>query len=122
MAYDEELAVRIKGILGEQPETYEEKKMFGGVAYMMNGNMAIGITKQDLMVRVAPEKFEAVIQEPNARAVEMSSGVVMKNFVFVDPNGTGSDEGLAHWVGRSLTYARTLPVKEAKPKKPKAKR
>ena len=109
MAYDEGLAQRVRELLEGDVE-YVEKKMFGGVAYMVRGHMTVGITGDDLMVRLAKEDHDEAIAQPHVRTMDFT-GRPMKGFVYVDPEGTADDEVLRHWVDRGLAYTETLPPK-----------
>ena len=109
MAYDETLAERIRSYLGDDPR-FVEKKMFGGVAYMFQGNMAVGISGDELMVRLGPDEFEVALAEPGARHADMS-GKPMKNWVLIDTAATAEDEDLHAWIERGVTFAGTLPPK-----------
>jgi len=109
MAYDEALAERIRTMLGELEGT-TEKKMFGGIAFMLNGNMCCGVVKEDLMVRLAPERSEKALELPHARPMDFT-GRPMKGFVFVGPAGIATDEGLQDWVKSGVEFASTLPAK-----------
>lgn len=106
MAYDEGLAERVREALADRPDV-AEKKMFGGLAYMVRGHMCVGVVKQDLMVRVNPETYEELLLEPHARAMDFT-GRPMKGFLFVGPKGIESDEDLERWIAKSLTHATTL--------------
>ncbi|MGH3734190.1 MAG: TfoX/Sxy family protein [Micromonosporaceae bacterium] len=107
MAYDETLADRVRELTGGG---LTEKKMFGGLAFLRDGNMAVAITKDSLMVRLGEADAEAALAEPGARVMEM--GVRrMKGWVLVDPEGIGTDDDLLRWVGRGLDYAGSLPPK-----------
>jgi TfoX/Sxy family transcriptional regulator of competence genes len=110
MAYNEALADRIRGIVGDGPGL-SERKMFGGTAFMLHGNMFCGITRDDLMVRVGPERFEEALASPGARPADMG-GRPMKGMVFVGPEGYATEEELRGWVERTLDYARSLPAKK----------
>jgi TfoX/Sxy family transcriptional regulator of competence genes len=113
MAYDEGLAERIRSALdGERGCT--EKKMFGGVAFLLRGKMFVGIVKDDLMVRVGPDGYEAALKSPFARPMDFT-GKPMAGYVYVSPAGTVDDEALAGWVRRGLKFASTLPKSEKKP-------
>jgi TfoX/Sxy family transcriptional regulator of competence genes len=109
VAFDEQLAERVWQAL-EGEDGIQEKHMFGGVCIMANGNMALGIIKNDLMVRVGPDAYEDMLDEPHARMMDFS-GRPLKGYVYVDAEGTASDEGLRLWVGRGLAFARSLPAK-----------
>jgi TfoX N-terminal domain len=109
MAYDEGLATRVRDALGDQPGL-AEKKMFGGLAFLVHGNMACGVRGDDLMVRVAAEEAAAVMDEPGTRPFDMT-GRPMKGWLLVDAGGHAEDDDLRRWVGRGLAYASSLPPK-----------
>lgn len=109
MTYNERLAERIRAIVGDGPGL-TERKMFGGIAFMLNGNMFCGITRDDLMVRVGPDRFEAALASPGARLMDFT-GRPSKGMAFVGPEGYGTDEQLRVWVEQTLDYARSLPSK-----------
>ncbi len=110
MAYDEGLAQRLREFF-EDYDGVVEKKMFGGVAFMVHGNMSVGVTNTgDLMVRVGKEAHDDAMAQPHARLMDFT-GRKMKGFVYVGPEGIESDEDLAGWVERSLDFVRTLPAK-----------
>ena len=116
MAYDEALAERIRAMLSK--DGVKEKKMFGGVCFLLGGNMVCGITREDLMVRVGAVAYEDALARPHARPMEFT-GRPMKGMVFVGAGGYGSDTGLREWVERGMAFARTLPVKGEKVAKKK---
>jgi TfoX/Sxy family transcriptional regulator of competence genes len=109
MAFDEALADRIRDVLASRPEL-SERKMFGGIAFMLAGNMAVGVIGEDLMVRLDPGDAEKALQEPHVRPMDFT-GKPPKNMVYVDAEGTASDEGLAAWVEAGADYASSLPPK-----------
>jgi TfoX/Sxy family transcriptional regulator of competence genes len=109
MAYDETLAERVRAELaGEDGLT--ERKMFGGLAFMLDGNMACGIVKDELMLRLGPEGADRALDEPHVRPMDFT-GRPMTGMVFVAPGGLG-EETLRHWVGEAASYVRTLPPKK----------
>jgi TfoX/Sxy family transcriptional regulator of competence genes len=110
MAYDEDLANRIREQLaGEQP--IDEKAMFGGLAFLLGGNMAVGIMSTgDLMVRVGPDGAEEALAKPHARPFEMH-GRQMNGWVRVAPEGFRTARQLGPWVRRGVAFARSLPPK-----------
>ena len=110
MAYDEGLAERIRGLLEDRGKV-SERRMFGGLAFLMRGHMTVGIVKDELMVRVGPESYAHALSEPHARAMDFT-GRPMKGLVFVSPEGIESDTDLEHWVERGFGYAASLPAKE----------
>jgi hypothetical protein len=107
MGYDEGLAARVRDVLGEQPGL-TEKKMFGGLAFLLHGNMACGVRGDDLMVRVGADAADAALDEPGVRPSDM--GRPMKGWLLVGADGHAGD-GLRRWVGRGLDYASSLPPK-----------
>jgi TfoX/Sxy family transcriptional regulator of competence genes len=112
MAYNEQLAERVRTIVGDGPGL-SERKMFGGIAFMLNGNMFCGITRDDLMVRVGPERFEEALASPGARLMDFT-GRPSRGMVFVGSEGYATDKQLRGWVEQTLAYATSLPAKSAK--------
>ena len=110
MAYDEAFASRIRDLLSGEPDVVE-KKMFGGLAFLIAGNMAVGASGQGgLLVRVDPEESETLVARTNARPMEMR-GREMHGWLRVAAEDVGSDRALAEWVERGAAYARSLPAK-----------
>ncbi len=109
VAYDEQLAERVRDALSGR-EAISERKMFGGIAFMLAGNMAVGVTNDDLMVRLGAEDVEAALAEPHVRPMDFT-GKPLKGFVFVSPEATATDEGLAGWVDAGADFAASLPPK-----------
>ena len=109
MAYDEGLAHRVRDLLAERPGLIE-KKMFGGIAFMLQGNMACGVNKEDLIVRVGPEQYEAALATPHARPFDIT-GRAMKGWVMVGPEGYEADDALEAWVRQGIDFALSLPPK-----------
>ncbi len=109
MAYDEGLAERIREVLAENPEI-REKKMFGGLAFMVRGNMALGLMTDDLMVRVGTEEYEKALLMPHTRKMDLT-GRPMKGFIIVELEGYEDDKILKAWINQGLTYAGSLPAK-----------
>ena len=112
MAYDEMLQERIRWAVGGRVGV-TEKKMFGGVAFLLKGKMFCGIVKGDLMVRVGPERHEAALREPHVRPMDFT-GRPMKGYVYVDPDGSGTDREVKRWAERGIEFVATLG-KKAKP-------
>ena len=111
MAYNEGLAERMRAaVAGRRGLT--EKKMFGGVAFMLNGNMFCGVVKDDLMVRVGPEHHERALAQAYARPMDFS-GRPMKGMVYVGPEGCRTDKSLKWWLDQGLKFALSLPAKKA---------
>ncbi len=109
MAYDEGLSQRIREILDDQSGVVE-KKMFGGLAFMINGHMSVGVLKTDLMVRVGPDNYEHALSLPHTRPMDFT-GKPLKGFVYVNEHGYESDEGLIQWVQQGVNLALSLPPK-----------
>lgn len=112
MAYSEELAERLRSALADR-DGYEEKRMFGGIAFMLNGNMVCGVTRDDLMARVGPDANEVALARTGARAMDFT-GRPMKAMVFVAPEGYDSDADLRWWLDAVLAFSATLPAKAPK--------
>lgn len=115
MAYDEGMAERIRGILADRQDV-SEKRMFGGIAFMIRGHMSVGIVKDDLMVRVGPEAHDKLAQQPHARPMDFT-GRPMKGFLYVAFPGLEADADLERWVGRGVNYAMSLPAKPGSSKR-----
>jgi TfoX/Sxy family transcriptional regulator of competence genes len=109
MAYDHDLANRVREQLAEQ-DAVTEQEMFGGIAFLLAGNMAVGVSRDELMVRVGNEQGDAALEEPHTRPFDMT-GRPMKAWVLVEQAGFETDEQLAAWVERGVTHARSLPPK-----------
>jgi TfoX/Sxy family transcriptional regulator of competence genes len=109
MAYDEHLANRVRQQLADE-DAVTEKEMFGGIAFLLGGNMAVGVSRNDLMVRVGPEGGDEALEQPHTRPFDMT-GRPMKAWVLVAPEGVESDAELAAWVARGVAFARSLPAK-----------
>ena len=109
MAYDEGLAHRLSEIYTLIPDVIE-KKMFGGLAFMVNGHMSCGIVNDTLMARVGPDLYAEALDRPYARPMDFT-GKPMKGFVYVSPEGFESDESLRQWVQLSLGFVMSLRPK-----------
>ncbi len=115
---EDALADRLRKILTGKSVT--EQKMFGGICFMLDGNMVAGASKQGLLVRVGKDGHQAAVARPHARPMEMGDRT-MQGFIFVAPEGTASDKDLKAWVGHARAFVETLPPKAAKAKKPAKK-
>ena len=110
MPYDEDLANRIREQLAGE-DAITEKKMFGGLAFLLHGNMSVAASHTGgLLVRVDPADNDDALAQPHAGLMEMG-GRTMEGWIRVDPEGLESDEDLAGWVARGVGYARSLPPK-----------
>jgi TfoX/Sxy family transcriptional regulator of competence genes len=108
MAYDLKLAERIRSELDGIP--YVEKKMFGGVGFLLQGNMACGVHKDDLIVRVDPAKHASLLKKSHAKPFDLT-GKPMKGWVVVEADGVKTSKQLGAWVREGVEYALTLPPK-----------
>lgn len=120
MAYDEELSHRIRKAVARR-RGVSEKEMFGGIAFLLDGKMFIGIVKDELMVRVGPERYEDALDEPEVRPMTFT-GRPMKGYVYVGPAGCRSDAAVAKWAERAMQFVATLPAPKKKARKPIAKK
>jgi len=111
MAYDEGLAERVRRAL--TGDEVEEKKMFGGLCFLVGGHMALGVVDDDLMVRVGADAYEEALAEPHAREMDFT-GKPMRGMVYVGRRGLATPEALGRWVARGVSFARSLPPKSAK--------
>jgi TfoX/Sxy family transcriptional regulator of competence genes len=107
MAYDEQLAERVRAAL--PPGLFAERKMFGGIAFMVQGNMCCGVLGDDLIVRLG-ERGEAALKEPHVRPFDFT-GKPMRNIVYVSADGVAADGELQRWVDAGLDFTLTLPPK-----------
>ena len=109
MSFDENLADRVRQALGTR-RGLTEKKMFGGLAFLLRGNMCCGVLGRELIVRVPPQETDRVLAERHTRPFDFT-GRPMRGFVVVEPAGWADADDLAEWVTRSVAFASTLPVK-----------
>lgn len=110
MAYDQELADRIRGLLAGEP-ALTEMKMFGGLAFLLGGNMAVAVSGEGgLLVRVDPSESDTLVAASSARLMEMR-GRELRGWLRVDADQVQTDEELSAWVERGVSYARSLPAK-----------
>ncbi len=109
MAFDTDLAGRVRQQLGPQ-QGLSEKKMFGGLGFLLNGNMCCGVHGQELIVRLAPEQTEQALSRPHTRIFDLS-GRPMKGWVLVQLEGLASETALAEWIQTGVAYASALPAK-----------
>ena len=106
MVYDETLAERIRKIV-KKYRSVDEKKMFGGIAFLLKGKMFVGITKNDLLVRVGPERNDEALKRPHALPMDFT-GKPMKGFIYVAPAGIKTDKALADWIEMAKDFVLTL--------------
>ena len=110
MAYDLGLAERVRSLL-ERRGGFSERKMFGGICYMVNGHMCCGVLKTDLILKLSLEEATRALGSPHVRPMDFT-GKPMKSMVYVSPLGTDKDEDLHRWVECAYQFARTLPTDE----------
>jgi TfoX/Sxy family transcriptional regulator of competence genes len=111
MAYDEELADRVRAQL-PAGEAITEKRMFGGLAFMLGGNMAVGVRGDGLLVRVGPDGAQDALAQPHASIPVMGSRAMSSGWIAVDAAGVATDPAVAAWIQRGVSFARTLPPKD----------
>ena len=109
MAYSESLAARIRDALG-RARGIEEKRMFGGVGFLLNGNMLVGVWKDALIARLGPKEAAAAFADPSVRVFDIT-GRPMTGWVMVEPDGVEEDTKLAAWIALATKFVRTLPAK-----------
>jgi hypothetical protein len=116
MAFDEHLADRIRFQLQEKVVPFEEKKMMGGLTFMVNDKMCVGILKDILMARIGPEAYDMALTKKGCREMDFTKRP-MKGFVFVDPDGIDLDDDLGYWIDLALAYNKIAPDSKKKKKK-----
>lgn len=107
MAYDENLADRIRVILHEKRVQFQEKKMMGGLTFMIQNKMCVGIVKEELMARIGKGNYEEALQKPGCREMDFT-GKPMKGYVFVEPDAIDMESELAYWIELSLEFNKIL--------------
>jgi TfoX/Sxy family transcriptional regulator of competence genes len=110
MAYDEALADRVRELVSPRSDV-SEKEMFGGIAFLVSGNMAVGVRSDELLVRLGPEEAEKALAEEGVRPFEMGAGRRPKGWVIVEPERITDDSSLGEWVDVGADYAASLPPK-----------
>ena len=109
MSYSESLAERIRQVVSRK-RGVTEKKMFGGVGFLLNGNMCVGVWKTSLIVRLDPNEYPNALQEPHVSEFDIT-GRPMKGWVLVEADGVEAAEELEDWINRSIEFVKTLPKK-----------
>ena len=109
MAYDENLAGRIRDTLVRK-KNIEEKKMFGGIGYILNGNMLVGVWKNSLIARLGPDAYDDALLEPHVKEFDIT-GKAMKGWVQVEPEGLEGDDQLKEWIQRAVKFVGKLAAK-----------
>ena len=119
MAYDEALAERVRRALGRRDDI-SERAMFGGLAFLVDGKMFVGVNADDLMVRVGPDRHAEALALPHVRPMDFT-GRPMRGYVFVNRSGVADDRAVAAWVAWSVAYVSALPAKAKAKAQAKAK-
>ncbi len=121
MAYSEKLASRVREFIGETEKNIEEKKMFGGLCFMVNDKMCVGVREASLMIRIDPSIYEEALEEEGARPMEFT-GRAMPGYVYVDEDpGLNSKKKMKHWLDRALAYNKIAKVSKKRAMKGKGK-
>ena len=115
MAYDEKLADRVREIIAVHHKKVTEKKMFGGLCFMVNDKMCVGVEKERLMVRLDPEKQDEVMEKEGSKPMDFT-GKVMKGFVFVDIEALNTKKKLEYWMDLALEYNKKAKASKKKKK------
>ena len=109
MAFSEALAARIRQGLARR-KGIEEKKMFGGIGFLLNGNICVGVWKESLIVRLGPEEYEDALKESFVKEFDIT-GRAMKGWVLVEPEGIEADDQLNAWIQKAVKFVMKLPMK-----------
>lgn len=109
MPYSDSLAERIRQAVGRR-KGIKEKKMFGGVGFLLNGNMLVGVWQTSLIVRIGPDQYDAALKKPHVREFDIT-GRPMKGWIMVEPDGVEGDKQLKEWIEEALSFVETLPAK-----------
>jgi TfoX/Sxy family transcriptional regulator of competence genes len=115
MAYNESLAQRLKALI-ETDRKLQEKKMFGGIAFLLNGNMCCGVHGDEVILRVDPEKYEMLLSRPNVREFDMT-GRPIKGWLMLERAGWSKSKALGFWIEEAVGYAAGLKRKKRSPKR-----
>jgi len=113
MGFSEKLAARVRQLLGQR-RPVSEKQMFGGLAFLLRGNMCCGVHGDELIIRLAPEETDAALAEQGARVFDLT-GRAMKGWILVGSRGTATAPALRRWVRIAVGYAESLPAKRRAP-------
>jgi TfoX/Sxy family transcriptional regulator of competence genes len=117
MPYNEQLADRVRELIAEQTSNVEEKKMFGGLCFMVNQKMLVGVESERLMVRFDPQRQDELLEQPGAHPMDFT-GRIMKGYAFVDITDLNTRKKLAYWISLALEYNQIAKA-SSKKKKPK---
>jgi TfoX/Sxy family transcriptional regulator of competence genes len=114
MPFDEHLAARVRAVLSDRADVVE-KRMFGGLAFMVDGRMCCGIVKDDLMLKVGPQKHQELLAKPHARPMDFT-GRPSKGMLYVSSAGVRTEAALRSWVGKALEFRRSEDLTAEQPK------
>lgn len=109
MAYDEGLAFRIEEILSDKADL-DEKRMFGGIAWLVNGNVAVGVYEESLISRIGPEDYQSALSKPGVREFDIT-GRPMKGWIMASDDAINEDNDLKYWIQKGLEFGSSLPAK-----------
>jgi TfoX/Sxy family transcriptional regulator of competence genes len=107
MAYNEYLADRIRNAMSDANSAFEEKKMMGGLTFMVKNKMCVGVVKDELMARIGPDAYEEALSAPGVRKMDFT-GRPMKGYVFINAEGMDTEQQLAHWLSLALKFNTVL--------------
>lgn len=113
MPYSQTLAERVRQVVGRR-RGFTEKKMFGGIGFLLNGNMCIGVWKDSLIVRLGSDEAEAALEQPDVVPFDIT-GTAMRGWAVIEPDGLDRDEQLREWIEKAEQFVQTLPPKVARP-------
>jgi TfoX/Sxy family transcriptional regulator of competence genes len=105
MAYDEQLATRVRRLLGQRPDV-TERRMFGGLSFLRDGRMCAGVVGQDLVVRIVDEEMPSALRRPHVRPMDFT-GRPMRGFVYVGPRAITAEAALREWINKGLAFTRS---------------
>ncbi len=109
MGYDEGTAQRVRDVMGNAPGL-SERRMFGGISFMLDGNMCCGVVNTELVVRIGKDQYPDALRQPHVRPMDFT-GRPLTGFVYVSPDGYDSETSLERWIHHSVSFVRTLPTK-----------
>ena len=115
MAYDEKLADRVRELIAATHDNVEEKRMFGGLCFMVNEKMCVGVESERLMVRLDPEKYEEALEQDGCKPMDFT-GKVMNGYVFVDVEALNTKKKLEYWMNLALEYNKIAKASKKKKK------
>ena len=109
MSYEEAVAERVRSALSRR-KNVAERKMFGGLTFMVGGHMCCGVVGDELMIRVGPDQYDEALSHKHAREMDFT-GTPLRGFLFVEPKGFATEAALAEWLEKAVSFVKTLPAK-----------